>query len=282
MPDFGYLSLNRANWDERVPAHVASPDYAVERFTQDPSFLSGVVRFDLPLLGDISGLRGVHLQCHIGTDTLSLARLGARMTGLDFSAPALEQARALAASVGTEIDFVQAELYDAVDVLGAERFELVYTGIGALCWLPSIERWASVVARLLLDGGRLFIREGDPMLWAIDELRPDGLLVPDYPYFEREEPVVWTEGGTYVATDATFEHNTTHVWNHGLGEIVTALQRNGLQIRGLREHDSVPWDALPGRMEALDNGEFRLADRPWRLAHSYTLQAVKARAPAPG
>jgi len=280
VPDSDYLSLNRSSWDERVPAHVGSPDYAVQRFREDPSFLSGVVRFDLPLLGDVSGLEAVHLQCHIGTDTLSLARLGARMTGLDFSAPALEQARALAASVGIGIDFVQAELYDAVDALGAERFELVYTGIGALCWLPSIERWASVVAQLLVSGGRLFIREGHPMLWAIDELRPDGLLVPDYPYFEREEPVVWNEGGTYVETDATFEHNTTHVWNHGLGEVVTALQRNGLQMTGLLEHDSVPWDALPGRMEALDNGEFRLADRPWRLAHSYTLQAVKASAPA--
>lgn len=177
---------------------------------------------------------------------------------------------------------MQAELYEAVDALGAERFELVYTGIGALCWLPSIERWASVVARLLVSGGRLFIREGHPMLWAIDESRADGLLVPDYPYFQREEAVVWTEEGTYVQTEVSFEHNTTHVWNHGLGEVVTALQRNGMQITGLAEHDSVPWDALPGRMEALDNGEFRLADRPWRLAHSYTLQAVKASRPAAG
>jgi len=280
VPDSEYLALNRESWDERVPAHVASPDYAVEQFREDPEFLSGVVRFDVPLLGDISGVEAVHLQCHIGTDTLSLARLGARVTGLDFSAPALEQARALAASVGTEIDYVQSDVYDAVDALGGgERFELLYTGIGAICWLPSIERWASVVAQLLADGGRLFMREGHPMLWAIDETRADGLLVPDFPYFECEdEPLVWTEGGTYVQTDVAFEHNTTHNWNHGLGEIVTALQRNGMQITGLVEHDSVPWDALPGRMEKLEGGEFRLADRPERLAHSYTLQAVKAKA----
>ena len=101
------LRLNRASWDERVPAHVASPDYQVPRYAEDPGFLSSIVRFDLPRLGSISGLRGVHLQCHIGTDTVSLARLGASMTGLDFSAPAVEQARLLAARAGASARFVQ-------------------------------------------------------------------------------------------------------------------------------------------------------------------------------
>ncbi len=99
-----YAEDNRANWDERAPAHAASPDYAIERFVEDPSFLSGVVRFDLPRLGDIAGLKGVHLQCHIGTDTISLARLGARMTGLDLSPASLEQARRLARRTGADVD----------------------------------------------------------------------------------------------------------------------------------------------------------------------------------
>lgn len=270
-----YRELNRANWDERATAHAASPDYSVEQFLNDPDFVSEVVAFDLPLLGDVAGLRAVHLQCHIGTDTLSLHRLGAAMTGLDFSAPALEEGRRLAAATGAEIDYVQADVYDAVAVLGAGRFDLVYTGIGALCWLPSIERWAEVVSELLAPGGRLFIREGHPMLWALDDSRADGLLAVEYPYFETEAPLVFTEGGTYVATDVEFTHNTTHSWNHGLGEIVTALLSRGMQITGLAEHDSVPWDALPGQMERLANDERRLADRPERLAASYTLQAVK-------
>jgi SAM-dependent methyltransferase len=271
-----YRTLNRSSWDERAPAHAASPDYAVERFLEDPQFISDVVRFDLPLLGDVEGLRGVHLQCHIGTDTVSLSRLGARMSGLDFSPPALEQARRLASATGAEVEFVEADLYDAVDALGAGRFDLVFTGIGALCWLPDIDRWAEVVAQLLAPGGRLFVREGHPMLWTLDETRTDTLAV-EAPYFEREEPYVDVSLETYVATDAEFQHATTHTWNHGLGETVTALVSHGLQITGLAEHDSVPWDALPGQMEALDSGEFRLADRPWRLAHSYTLQAVKPR-----
>jgi SAM-dependent methyltransferase len=269
------LELNRRNWDERAGAHAASPDYALERFLEDPAFISGVVRFDLPLLGDVRGLRGVHLQCHIGTDTISLARLGAHMSGLDFSAAALAEARRLASSTGADVRFVHAEAYDAVEALGAARFDLVYTGIGALCWLPDIERWATVVAELLAPGGRLFIREGHPMLWALEDSRPDRLLTVEYPYFEREQPTVFSEGGTYVQTDAVFTENTTHFWNHGLGEVVTALLGQGLHLTGLVEHDSVPWDALPGQTDRLPSGEFRLSDRPWRLAHSYTLQALK-------
>jgi SAM-dependent methyltransferase len=271
-----YRSVNRANWDERAPAHVKSPDYAVARFLEDPTFISQVVRFDLPLLGDVKGKRGVHLQCHIGTDTISLARLGARMSGLDFSFPALEAARHLASATDAEIEFVQADVYDAFEALGALQFDLVYTGIGALPWFPDIDRWAGVVARLLKPGGRLFMREGHPMLWALEDRRQDGLLIVEYPYFQRQEPCVWTNVGTYVQTDASFEHDTTNEWNHGLGEIVSALLTRGLLITGFVEHDSVPWDALPGQMETLENGEYRLADRPWRLAHSYTLQAVKA------
>ena len=274
-----YLQINRATWDQRAPAHAASLDYGFERFIEDPEHLSDVVRFDLPRLGDIRGLRGIHLQCHIGTDTLSLARLGARMTGLDLSPASLDQARSLAARAGPPVEFVEAEVYDAVTVLGREAFDLVFTGIGALCWLPSVRRWAGVVTDVLVPGGRLFIREGHPMLWSLDELRADGQLLVEYPYFAREEPMAFHEPGTYVETEVEFTHNLTHVWNHGLGEIVTALLDAGMELTMLVEHDSVPWNALPGQMEQIDLGEWRLIDRPWRLPHTYTLQAVKSDAP---
>jgi len=270
-----FRTVNRANWDDRAAAHAASPDYAVERFAADPAYLSDVVRFDLPRLGDLRGLRGVHLQCHIGTDTISLARLGARMTGLDFSGASVAQARAIATRAGADVDYVESDVYDAADVLDNGAFDFVFTGIGALCWLPSVSRWAAVVARLLRPGGRLFLREGHPVLWAIDETRADGLLVLDYPYFETPEPVVFEDGGTYVATDAAFTANVTHNWNHGLGEIVTAVQDAGMRLTQLVEHDSVPWHALPGRMVRGDDGEWRLTDRPARLPLTYTLQAVK-------
>jgi SAM-dependent methyltransferase len=271
-----YRTVNRANWDERAPVHAASPSYGFERFRSDPAFLSEVVRFDLPRLGDIDGLRGVHLQCHIGTDTLSLARLGARMTGLDFSPAALAEARRLAADTGADITYVEGEVYDAVDLLGAGAFDLVFTGIGAICWLPSIQRWAETVAALLRPGGRLFIREGHPMLWTLEDGRDDDLVVVRFPYFETEAPTVWDDESTYVETDAVLTNTTTHDWNHGLGEIVTALLDAGMRITALVEHDSVPWEALPGQMEQVgDLKEWRLRDRPERVPHTYTLQAVK-------
>ena len=270
-----YRALNKASWDERAPAHAASPGYNLAAFRSDPAYLSDVVRFDLPLLGDITGLRGVHLQCHIGTDTISLARLGARMTGLDFSPAALAQARALNEELGAGVDFVEADVYDAATALPAGGFDLVFTGIGALCWLPSVYRWAEVVATLLKPGGRLFIREGHPMMWALADPLPEGRLELDLPYFEREEPIVWDEGGTYVETDVEFEHNRTLEWNHGLGEIVTALLDHGLVLETFVEHDSVPWDAFPGWSEERPGAEHRLKDRPWRLPHSYTISARK-------
>jgi SAM-dependent methyltransferase len=270
-----WIDLNRQNWDERAEPHAKSPGYGVEQFVTDPTKLSDVVRFDLPRLGDVKGLRGLHLQCHIGTDTLSLHRLGARMTGLDFSGVALEQARSLAQRTGADIDYVQGEVYETPNLLPPGEFDLIFTGIGALCWLPDIQRWADVVARMLRRGGRLFIREGHPVLWSIDETREDALTI-GYSYFERAEPEIFDEGGTYVETDHVFQHTRSASWNHGLGEIVTALLGAGMQLTMLVEHDSAPWVAIPNQMEALPGGEYRLKDRPWRVPHSYTLQAVKA------
>ena len=276
-PTDDYRTLNRLIWEERAPAHAASPGYHLESFRTDPAYLSEVVRFDLPLLGDVAGLRGVHLQCHIGTDTISLARLGARMTGLDFSPAAVAQAQALSDELGAGVDFVEADVYAAADVLPEGGFDLVFTGIGALNWIPSVERWAAVVARLLRPGGRLFLREGHPVLWSLADIGDDGRLVIEHPYFERDEPTVWDEPGTYVETDVEFAHTVTKEWNHGLGEIVGALLAHGLRLDAFVEHDSVPWDPFPGHFEALPDGEFRLKDRPWRLPHSYTISATRSR-----
>lgn len=269
-----YLHFNRANWDERAALHAGSRDYALQRFIDDPAFVSDVVRFDLPLLGDIKGLRGVHLQCHIGTDTLSLARLGAQMSGLDFSPASLAQARALAQRCGASIDYVESDVYSASRALPAGSFDLVYTGIGALCWIPRIEDWARNVSELLKPGGRLFIREGHPLMWALNEGRED-LLSVELPYFERAEPLVWDDDSTYVDTDKTLAASVTHQWNHGLGEIISALLAHGMHITGLTEHQSLPWEALPGQMTCDSLGEWRLNEAPWRLPLSYTLQAVK-------
>jgi SAM-dependent methyltransferase len=268
------FALNQANWNERAALHAASPDYQVQLFIASPTHLSEVVRFDLPRLGDIHGLRAVHLQCHIGTDTLSLARLGAQISGLDFSSDSLEQARLLAQACDASIEFVEASVYDAAKVLDAQSFDLVYTGIGALNWLPHIDDWARNVAALLKPGGRLFLREAHPVLMALDENCEDALQIA-HPYFEHSQPTVWDDEHTYVETDTLLTATTTHEWNHGLGEIITALLRHGMRLTALEEHTSLPWEALPGQMSLGEDGEWRLDNQPERLPLSYTLQAVK-------
>jgi len=270
--DTRYYRDNLAAWDERAPAHARAEGYRVARFHEDPAYISDVVRFDIPLLGDVEGLIGVHLQCHIGTDTISLARRGAQMTGLDFSGESLAQAREIAEATGASVDFVQSDVYDAVEALGGERFDFVFTGIGALCWLPDVRRWAEVVHGLLKPGGFIFIREGHPMLWAMDE-SVDDELVAGYPYFEVDAPVTDEHDGSYLPVDTTFRADVSHSWNHGLGETVMALLDTGMALDLLAEHDSCPWEALPGKMREDSDGEWRLLERPERLPLTYTLRA---------
>jgi len=274
-PLAAYRADNLAAWDERAPAHARAAGYKVQNFLDDSSYLSDVVTFDLPLLGEITGMRGLHLQCHIGTDTLSLARLGATMTGLDFSGASLAEAQRLADATGTHIDFVQADAYDAVKVLGAGRFDFVFTGIGALCWLPDVRRWSAVVSDLLKPGGFLFIREGHPMLWSLDENVDDDLAVR-YPYFEVAAPITDDYDGSYLETDTKFRASISHSWNHGIGETVTALLDQGLVIELLIEHDSAPWEALPGKLVEDAHGEWHLAEGRERLPMTYTLRARKS------
>lgn len=271
-----YRSINYANWQERVPLHATSNEYGLDRFRDDPAHLSDVVRFDLPRLGDITGLDVVHLQCHIGTDTLSLARLGASVTGLDFSDAAIDVAQSLSAEAGPHVDYVVSDVYDAPEVLGRGKFDRVYTGIGALCWLPDIRRWARVVADVLRPGGELFIREGHPMLWAADDPRPDGLIAIEYPYFESDG-VSFSDTKTYVEHDDEIVSTEIISFNHALSEIFNALWSVGMQITMFEEHDTVPWRALGDAMVDVGSGEFRLIDRPARMPMSYTLRATLGR-----
>jgi SAM-dependent methyltransferase len=270
-----YIDANRANWDERATLHAArdGSGYGVQRYVADAQALSDVVRFDQRLLGDIAGLRAVHLQCHIGTDTLSLARLGARVTGLDFSENAVTEARRLTAEAGVDVEFVQSDVRDAATVLPRASFDLVYTGIGALCWLPSITEWAGVVADLLAPGGTLHIREGHPVLWSLNEELPG--LALTFPYFEQTAPLEWDDENTYVKVSAPLTATRTYEWNHGVGEIVTALLDRGLRLDALVEHDSVPWEALPGRMTLRPDGEYALTEQPSVMPLSYTIRASR-------
>ena len=268
-----YRTANRLSWDERVPIHVASKTYDVAGFLSDSTEISGVVRFDKEHIGDVRGKSLLHLQCHFGRDTLSWARLGAIVTGVDFSRPAIEAARSLSEESGVPGRFILSELYDTPSAV-AEHFDIVYTGVGALCWLPDIRGWADVVGKLLKPGGVFYIREGHPVLWCLDDETEDAALSIRYPYFETADPMKFVESSTYTDGDASLDHSTTYVWNHGIGEIVTALIDAGLQLEYLHEHPFCNWKGSPWMIEGQD-GLWRLPDHRERAPLMYSIRAVK-------
>jgi SAM-dependent methyltransferase len=275
MPLDEHRRLNYENWEDRVPVHAASQTYDLAGLARDPGRVTGVIARDRARLPDLRGRDVVHLQCHIGTDTLSLARLGASsVTGYDFSPSALAVARNLARDAGADITYVEGELYDALEVLGRSRFDVVYTGTGAIGWLPDIRGWARVVSGLLRPGGILHLHEGHPVLWSLDD-RDDDMLVIAYPYFETPEPVAIDDGPrTYTDGDtSTMTHTETREWNHGLGEIVQAVIDAGLTLTMLEELTYCDWLALPNVMRIDADNAAVLHERPERLPLTYTMQA---------
>lgn len=250
-----YREANRKNWDDRARLHAQpTTGYRLDRYREDRELLSDVVDFDRRYLGDLDGLRVLHLQCHIGTDTLSLARLGADVTGLDQSQVSLAAARELFASVGTPARFVEANVYDAVEAIDGERFDLVYTGVGAINWLNDIDRWGVVCAALVRPGGRFYMREGHPMAMTLDDTltldETNRALRLRYPYFQTTEPMTFNDATTYVDTDgAELTHQRHHEWAHGLGEVFMSLTNAGLQVTRLEEHRQLDWQLLPNQVE---------------------------------
>jgi SAM-dependent methyltransferase len=242
-----YRRENLANWNDRVPIHAGPDGYGAEVFGANSTLLSDVVEFDKSYLGDVTGLSLVHPQCHIGTDTLSWAKLGATVTGIDFSVPALDTARELANRLGLEATFVESEMY-AIPSVVTEQFDVVYTGVGAINWLPDITGWAEIMAGLAKPGGRFYMREGHPVLWTLDWGRDDDLLVMSEPYFEKDRPSTWSESETYAGS-GTLAHPTSHEWNHGLGEVINALIKAGLSIDLVEEHRSLEWEADLGMVK---------------------------------
>ncbi|MEU7044679.1 class I SAM-dependent methyltransferase [Streptomyces varsoviensis] len=265
-----WREANRAMWDERVPIHIGSDYYDLDSFRREPDSLRG---FEVEEVGDVTGRALLHLQCHIGLDTLSWALRGARqVVGLDFSEPAVEAARDLAASLGLGPDrasFVAADVYDAAEAVPDSAYDIVYTGVGALCWLPDIVRWAETAASLVAPGGFLYLAEFHPMTDALDD-ETGGRIA--YDYFSRQ-PWVDETPGTYADLDAATVSNRSVEWQHTLGDVVSALAAAGLRVDFLHEHDITLFQRF-GSLERRD-GYYRLPpDRP-RVPLMYSLRASR-------
>jgi SAM-dependent methyltransferase len=233
------FAANRSLWDAWTRVHATGSFYDLE------GFRAGGVRirpYEIELVGDVRGMSLLHLQCHFGIDTLSWARLGARVTGSDLSPAAIELARQLAIDLGfPESRFVLANLYDLPAELDG-AFDVVYTSRGVLGWLPDIRAWAQVVSHFVAPGGIFFITEVHPVLQTFEnEGVATGELRLAYPYWEHPEPLVFPVKGSYADPDADVGNQSEYGWDHGLGEIVTALIDAGLVIETLVEHPFLDW-----------------------------------------
>jgi SAM-dependent methyltransferase len=214
------------------------------------------------------------MQCHLGTDTLCLARAGAQAKGLDLSAASVAEAAELAAGCGLDVRYVHANVYDAAAALGGERFDIVYTGKGALCWLPDLPRWARTVADLLRPGGLLYLVEFHPLLSSLADEQPARDLVIDYDYLPGRGAERVDSPCTYTDGEQLRENTVSYQWAHGLGDVVNALLGAGLRIDSLAEHDLAPWPRFPGMTDA-GNGWWRLPKERPRVPVVYSLRAVR-------
>ncbi len=243
---------NLAYWNDAVAIHLASPFYQAAAVRRGENILDPVARAGV---GDVAGLKVLHLQCHFGLDTLSLARMGAKVTGLDYAPAAIEAARALALETGLDADFVLADVLAPPP--GLTGFDLVFASWGAICWHRDLDSWMRVAAGTLAPGGRLHLVDGHPaMLMLDDRVEPSEPLQVAFAY-DSADPVI-TEGfADYAEADARAGTGRTGTWNHGLGRILNAAIAAGFVIRRLDEGDRVPWKALP---QLVPNGE-----RYWTL-----------------
>lgn len=220
-----YFKSNQEMWNGFAPLHEKSKFYDVKGFKKGKTSLTFVEQEEL---GDVRGKTLLHLQCHFGLDTLSWARLGARVTGADFSEKAIELAQSLARELSIDARFIQSNLYDLSSML-KDQFDIVYTSYGILCWLPDLKKWGRVIHHFLRDNGIFYMVEFHPIRGMFDD---DGNMKE--PYFNKKEPVKYEGSGSYADPAADFKH-VSYEWLHSLGDVVNALIGAGLRIEFLHE-----------------------------------------------
>ena len=269
MPD-ECSEANRRYWNGLVPIHLDSEFYDVAAFKAVESALKPT---ELEEMGDVSGQSLLHLMCHFGLDTLSWARMGARVTGADFSEPAIKAARRLADDCDIEAVFIESDVYNLPSRLDGQ-FDIVFTSYGVLFWLPDVVRWAQIVAKFLRPSGVSYIVEFHPVCGIFEQ--PGGAtdLAVSRPYFTPDEPLRFEEGGSYAARDTRLEQRVTYSWPHPLGEVVTALIDAGLRIDFLHEFPFTVEEFFPSCVASPD-GSFRLAKHDGSVPLLYSIKATK-------
>jgi len=259
---------NRKRWDERVPHHLSSEFYDLEGFKQGKTSLMGI---EFKELGDVSGKSILHIQCHFGMDSLSLARMGAKVTGVDFSGEAIVQAQRLSEELGIPARFIQADIYD-LDKILEERFDIVFTSYGVLCWLPDIDRWGEIMASHVRPGGFFYIVENHPFGILIDENVMERFQT-GLPYFSRKI-FRYEEEGTYIDADLRLENKVSYEWVHTMGDIINSLIRNGLRIEFLHEFP-FSFSPIHPSMEKCEDGYWYFKDTGFNIPMIFSLRACR-------
>lgn len=269
------IETTKRSWDERVPLHADDQTglYDVPGFLAGADTLSPIETAEI---GDVAGLKIAHLQCHFGMDTLSLARRGAKVSGLDYSPAAIAKAEALAEQTGLEAEFVCADVYDTLKHLPGHAFDMVFVTCGAICWLPDLEPWAQVVAGLLKPGGKLYLCDVHPAMAQVEE--DGGKLVMMYPTGRTgaEGALEFHDEESYAGDGTALQNTQTFEWIHSLSHIITSLMAADMSLEFLHEHDTLHWKAVPSMVAAPGN-MFRLPDGLVGPHLAFSLMAVRGR-----
>lgn len=259
-----YLHINRNSWNHKTDIHLKSDFYDMASFLKGKSSLKEI---EINLLGQLKDASVLHLQCHFGQDTISLSRLGASVTGVDFSDNAIRHAQQIAADTNSNARFICCDIYDLALHLD-EKFDLVFSSYGTIGWLPDLDKWAGIVSKFLKPGGRFVFVEFHPFVWMYD----DSFEKISYRYF-NSGPIAETESGTYA--DKTADITQDYImWNHGLSEVLSSLIQNGLEIQSVKEYDYSPYDCFQKTIE-FEPGKFRLKPFGDMIPLVYSLVATK-------
>lgn len=259
-----YIEINRQSWNNRTDAHLKSEFYDLDGFRNGKTSLNTI---ELNLLGDIEGKTILHLQCHFGQDTISLSRLGANVTGVDLSDKAIESAIQIAIDTNSNAKFICCDIYDLPNHLD-QKFDIVYTSYGTIGWLPDLDQWANVISKFLKPGGHFIFVEFHPVVWMFD----DNFEKIAYRYF-NSGATVETENGTYPDKKAPISQ-TYVMWNHGIGEVVNSLIKNGLTINTFDEFDYSPYNCFNKTIE-FEQGKFRIVHLDNKIPMVYSLVTTK-------
>lgn len=263
-PEDNYIEINKNSWKNRTQTHISSDFYDMNGFLKGNTSLNEI---ELQLLGNIQGKSILHLQCHFGQDSISLSKLGAKVTGIDLSDKAIIKAKEIATILNTDTEFICCDIYDLPQHLD-KKFDIVYTSYGVIGWLPDMDKWAEIIFQFLKSDGQLVFIEFHPVVWMFD----DNFEKIAYNYF-NETPIYEAESGTYADKNApiTQEYVT---WNHSLSEVINSLIKKGLIINEMNEYDYSPYNCFNHTIE-FEPKKYRIKHLDNKIPMCYSIVATK-------